>query len=105
MKRFEIEATHRRTCVLQLAMISFAPFCDFNCAPFSHPNQEQLVISGREKMTCTCNRACAMKSVKFKSSFLKSTIYMDYAVDIMFLKCSCCCVESQRAFTVACVVP
>ena len=47
------------------------------------------MISGREKMTCTGNRACAMKSVVLlnvvQNSFLKSTIYMDYAVDIMFL--------------------
>ena len=39
---------------LQLAMISFAHFCDFNCALFSHPNQGQIVINGRETMTCTC---------------------------------------------------
>ena len=52
------------------------------------------MISGREKMTCIGNRACAMKTVTFslmvllnvvQSSFLKSTICMDYAVDIMFL--------------------
>ena len=64
-----------------------------NRVPFLHLNQEQLVIYGREKMTCTGNHACAMKSVTFslmvllnivQSSFLKSTIYMDYAVDIMF---------------------
>ena len=52
------------------------------------------MISGREKMTCTGNRAFAMKSVTLslmvllngvQSSFLKSTVYMDNAVDIMFL--------------------
>ena len=30
---------------------------------------------------------------------------MDYAEDIMFLKCSCCCLENQRLFIVACGVP
>ena len=39
---------------LQLA-ISFAHFLRFFCALFSHTNQEQLVISGREKMACTGN--------------------------------------------------
>ena len=29
--------------------------CDFNCALFSYPNQDQLVISGRAMMTCTSN--------------------------------------------------
>ena len=35
-------------------------FCDFNCALFHTPNQEQLVISGRETMTCTGHRTGEM---------------------------------------------
>ena len=82
---------------LQLAMISFAHFLRFQLRTISHPNQEQLVISGRESMTCTGTRACAMKSVTFslmvhlnfvQRSFFKCTIYMDYTVYFMYLKCS-----------------
>ena len=48
------------------------------------------MISGREKMTRTGNRACAMKSVTFSlmvKFFLEiyNILCMDYAVDIMFL--------------------
>ena len=54
------------------------------------------MISGLEKMTCTGNRACAMKTVMFslmvllnvvQSSFLKYTIYMDY-VSLVFIMLS-----------------
>ena len=50
------------------------------------------MVSGRETMTCTGNRDCAMKSVTFtlmvllnvvQSSFFICTIYMEYAMDII----------------------
>ena len=72
------------------------------------------MISGRETMIYTGNRACARKSEMFslmvllnvvQRSFFKCAIYMDYAMAIMLLSCLCCCLESQRAFTVACGVP
>ena len=52
------------------------------------------MIGGRAMMTCTGNRVCAMKAVTFslmvllnvvQRSFIKCTIYMDNAMDIMFL--------------------
>ena len=50
------------TCICALFAISDEIFCAlfaiFNCALFSHPNQGQLVINGREKMTCTCTCNC-----------------------------------------------
>ena len=79
---------------LQLVMNLLRTFCNFNWALLSHPNQEQLVIRGPETMTCTGKRTCAMKSVTFslivllnvvQRSFIKCTIYMDYAMGIMFL--------------------
>ena len=51
------------------------------------------MISGREMMTCTGNRACAVKSLTFSSMVLSNvvqsffficTINIDYAIDIMF---------------------
>ena len=48
------------------------------------------MISGHELMACTGNLACAMKSETFslmvllnvvQSSFFKSAVYMDYAMD------------------------
>ena len=55
------------------------------------------MISDRERITCTGSCACTMKSVTFslvvllnivQSSFFKSTIYMDYAMNIKLLECS-----------------
>ena len=52
------------------------------------------MISDHETMTCTGNGACTMKAVAFllmvllnvvQRSFIKCTIYMDYAMDLMFL--------------------
>ena len=68
---------------MQLGWYLLRTFCNFNCALISHPNQEQLVISVRETMTCMGNCACAMKSVTFslilhlnvvQNSFFKCTL-------------------------------
>ena len=76
---------------LQL-VISYAHFLRFQLRTIFTP--QSGAISGRETMTCTGTHACAMKSVRFslmvllnvvQNSFFKCTIYMDYAVDIMFL--------------------
>ena len=67
-------------------------FCALFAISIPHPNQEQLVISGHERLVLVqrlCNEVsevfidgtfkCSAKSV------LKCTIYMDYALDIMYL--------------------
>ena len=86
-------------------------FCDFNCALFSHPSQGQLVINGRETITCTCtcNCVCALKSVAFslmsllnvvRSSFFNCTLYGHYVPFVLVF-----CLEKQTSFTEACGVP
>ena len=78
-----------------LFAISDDIFCA-HCALFSHPNQEKLVINGRETMTCTCtcNYACALKSVAFslmsllnvvRRSFFNCTIYGSYFPIVLVL--------------------
>ena len=81
----------RAPCICTLFAISDDIFCalfvKFNCALFSHPNQDQLVINGRVTMTCTGNlicNACAMKLLNaVQSFFFKCTLYMDSAMDII----------------------
>ena len=80
-------------CIDSFSLLSFL-LCICACfALFSHPNQDQLVISGHKTKICTGN--CTgekFKSVTFPlmghlyvvlSSFLKCAKYMDYAMDIM----------------------
>ena len=58
----------------------------------SHPNQEQLVISGRERLVLV-QRLCNEVGEVFidgtfkcgAKSFLKCTIYMDDEMDIVYL--------------------
>ena len=74
-------------------------------------NQDQLMISGREQTNCTGNSACAAKSVRYslkvllnvvQKSLVKCTIYMDYALDFMYLLCLCYCLETIFPLQVEC---
>ena len=66
-------------------------FCDFNCALFLHPNQEQLVAVNRRLVLV--QRLCNEVSEVFidgtfkcgAKNFLKYTIYMEYAMGSMYL--------------------
>ena len=85
-------ALKRAPCICTLFAISDDIFCVhfaiFNCALFSHPNEAQLVIRGRETMTCLCNEVSDVfywwyfLNV-FQNSFFICTIYIDYIMDIV----------------------
>ena len=54
-----IPGSKRAHCICALFAL-LRTFCNFICALFSHFNQEQSVISGRETMTCAGNRTGEM---------------------------------------------
>ena len=59
-------------------------FCDFNCALFSHPNQEQLVIRLVQVSVSVPFSLMVLLNV-VQSYFFKCAIHMYYAMDIVFI--------------------
>ena len=67
-------ALHLRT------FFNLSTFFDFNYALFSHPNQDQLVISGHETMTCTSNCTDVKNEVSDVFIGLKVILFALYGI-------------------------